>query len=104
VARHQPVAFQRAQRLAQHLLRNAADPLFELAEAPLAVAEQQQDQHAPFVADPVEQLSGRAVACIGIAAGEGGFHAVTKGVEGAVLHRRSPLPTLVTVGNHGGAT
>ena len=51
-SRHQAVAFKSAQRQRQHPLRDAADHALDLVEAPRAVAEQHDDEHAPFVADP----------------------------------------------------
>ncbi len=63
---HQPVALQALQHLRQHLLRNAVDGAAQLVEAQRLVAQQQQDQYRPFVADPVEDLAGRAVRRIGI--------------------------------------
>ena len=51
-ARDQAVALKSAQRQGQHPLRDAADHALDLVEAPRAVAEQHDDEHAPFVADP----------------------------------------------------
>src|ERR1700687_4195589 len=50
-AGHQAVAFQSSEREGEHSLRNAADHSFDLVEALRPVAEQYNDQHAPFVAD-----------------------------------------------------
>jgi len=47
--------------LREHLLRDALDGSAQLVEAHRLVA-QQQDQHRPFVADPIEDLAGRALA------------------------------------------
>src|SRR3979490_1631380 len=48
---HQAVAFQSSEREGEHSLRNAADHSFDRVEALRPVAEQHDDQHAPFIAD-----------------------------------------------------
>src|ERR1700726_3658954 len=48
----QAVALEPAQRQGQHPLRNAADHALDLVKASRPVAEQHDDEHAPFVADP----------------------------------------------------
>jgi len=55
----------------------AFDGAAELVEAHRLAAQQQQDQHRPFVADPVEDLARRAIGGIGVRLQAGGFHRVT---------------------------
>jgi hypothetical protein len=67
MAPEQAVAFERFEDLAQHLL--PFDRAAQLIEAHRLLAQQQEDQHRPFVADPVEDLASRAVRCVDV-----GFH------------------------------
>jgi hypothetical protein len=62
-ARHQAVALQPAQGQRQHPLRDAVDHALQLIEAARSVAQQHDDQHAPFVADP-RQHRGHAAAVL----------------------------------------
>ncbi|MGY4377757.1 tRNA A37 methylthiotransferase MiaB [Bradyrhizobium sp. i1.3.6] len=62
----QAVTLERLENLAQHLLRNAFNRSAQLIEAHRLLAQQQQDQHRPFVADAVEDLARGAVRCIDV--------------------------------------
>ncbi len=48
----QPIPFEAAQGQRQHALRDATDQTLDLVESPRSIAQQADDQHAPFVADP----------------------------------------------------
>jgi hypothetical protein len=54
LALHKPVAFQAAQGLGQHLLRNAANLALQRSVAAGAGGENVNNQRRPFVRDPIE--------------------------------------------------
>ena len=62
----EPVAFQALQRVRGHFLRQAADLAAELIKALRPAVEKAEDQHRPFVGDPVEDHPGRTKGRIGI--------------------------------------
>src|SRR4030088_2367444 len=72
-AGHQAVAFQSSEREREHSLRNAADHSFDRVEALWPVAEQHNDQHAPFIADAGQHRTDGA-AILAIAIGKLGSH------------------------------
>jgi hypothetical protein len=62
LARDQAVLFEVAQRLREHLLAHPTNAVAEGGEAVrLSVGEFAQDQHAPLIADAIEQVTRRAL-------------------------------------------
>ena len=55
--RHDAVAFEAAQRAGQHLLRDPARIALNVIESAGTVAQQHDDEHAPFLADAGEDLA-----------------------------------------------
>jgi hypothetical protein len=53
---HEAVALQRLQRLRQHLLAHAADPVAQGAETVRAAQQRHQDQHAPAAGHVLQHL------------------------------------------------
>src|SRR5580704_8147887 len=71
-SRHQTVSLQSSQREGEHSLRDAADHPFDLVEAPGSIAEQHDDQHAPFVSDAGEdRADGAAIVTCAIGKTDG---------------------------------
>jgi hypothetical protein len=57
---HQPVAFEGAQGLSEHLLRNTADLALKRGVTHGSTGEYLNDKRGPFIRDPVKHKSGRA--------------------------------------------
>jgi len=60
-ARHQAVSLEAAECERQHPLRDPIDRSTQLAETHRSVSQESDHQHAPFIADPVEDLADRTV-------------------------------------------
>src|SRR5207302_3393563 len=60
-ALHQAVSFQTAQRLSQHLLRDAADLAVQLGVTHRFFREQLDYNRSPFVCDAIEDEAGRTL-------------------------------------------
>ena len=58
---HEPIAFQAAQGLGEHLLRDAADLALQFGVAPCAGGENVNDERGPFVRDPAQDDTGEAM-------------------------------------------
>ncbi len=61
LALHETVALQAAQRLGQHFLGNAADLALQRGVPHGALGQNLNDQRGPFVRNPIEHESGRAL-------------------------------------------
>jgi channel protein (hemolysin III family) len=83
-SRDQAVALQSAQRLGEHLGAHPVDPFRQLGVALRPLRERDDDQHAPGVADAVENLSAGTVPVVDIAFHQDTIPEVRTALQGAL--------------------